>query len=255
MHSHDFRTAENFIGEKVLIIGAGPSGIEMALEIGKTANHLSWSNHLKKTHGREVNIELSDTVVQKSDVIKFTENGAEFEDGTFEEFSVVAYATGYDFKFPFLSADCGMFCDSKHIQPLYKHCLNINRPTMAIIGLPFFALGIPMYDLQIRFALKFMSGKKKQPTKDEMMKDMQHDEEERKLKGFAKKKAHFLGLEKHAGYYAELAEIADLQPLKPVLAKIFNKTVRNLFENFNTYRFYNFEIIDEELFLETFNPM
>lgn len=234
--------------------GAGPSGIEIALAIGKTAKYVAWSNHTKRTFGRDLNIDLPETVEQKVDVIKFSDNSAYFEDGSFDEFSVVIYATGYDYKFPFLSIDCGLSLDNKHVQPLYKHCINIDRPSMAIIGLPYFAIGVPLYDLQVRFALRFMSNEKKLPTKELMLQETLKDEEERKSKGFSKKKSHFLGLEKHAKYYDDLASTADVEAVEPVISKIFNKTVANLFDNFKTYRFFNFKVLDHESFEENFEP-
>jgi dimethylaniline monooxygenase (N-oxide forming) len=197
-------------------------------------------------------IKLPVSVEQKSDVIKFSENVVLFEDGSFEEFTVVVYCTGYDFKFPFLSTDCGLSLDEKQVSPLFRHCINIHFQSMAIIGLPFFGVGIPMFDLQVRFALKFMSGKKKLPSKEIMLIETEQDQKDRKSKGFPKKKAHYLGLEKHAKYYADLAELAEIESMKPVISRIFDKTVTNLFENFNTYRFYNFKIVDDENFEEIF---
>jgi hypothetical protein len=196
-------------------------------------------------------IKLPDNAQIKVDVVKFVENGAVFEDGSFEEFSTVVYATGYDFKFPFLSIDCGLSVDSKHVKPLFKHCININQPTMAIIALPFFSVGVPLFDLQVRFALKFMTGAKKLPTKAEMLHDMQDDEEQRKSEGFPKKKSHFLGLERHSKFYEDLAAIAEIQPMKPVIAKMFNKTVANIFADFNSYRQVDFKIVDDENFEES----
>jgi dimethylaniline monooxygenase (N-oxide forming) len=235
----------------VLSIGAGPSGIEITLAIGKAAKSVTWSNHAKKTYGRDLSIKLPENANMKVDVAKFVENGAVFEDGSFEEFSVVVYSTGYDFRFPFLSVDCGLSVDTKHVKPLFKHCININQPTMAIIALPFFAVGVPLYDLQVRFALKFMSGTKNLPSKAEMLQDMQEDEDQRKSEGFPKKKSHFLGLERHSKYYEDLAASAEIQPMKPVIPKIFNKTVANIFADFNSYRQVDFKIVDDENFEES----
>lgn len=252
IHSHDYRNAEQFKDEKVLIIGAGPSGIEMVLSIGKVAKSVLWSNHTRKSFKRDLIIELPKAVIHKPDVIKFTETSVEFEDGTIEEISVVAYATGYDFCYPFLSIDCGLSCYTKCIQPLYKHCININRPSMAIIGLPFFAIAMPMFDLQVRFFLKFLCGGKKLPLKEDMLQDTERDQDVRSARGFPKK-AHFLGPIAHASYYEALAKTGEIAPLKPVLAKIFNKSVQNLFTNFNNFKNYNFKIVDDENFVESYD--
>lgn len=57
--------------------------------------------------------------------------------------------TGYTFSFPFLSVNCGLqLQDMFLVQPLYKHLININHPTMAIVGLQICAYSY-MYDLQV----------------------------------------------------------------------------------------------------------
>lgn len=57
--------------------------------------------------------------------------------------------TGYIFSFPFLSVDCGLSLEDKFlVTPLYKHLININYPTMAIVGLQICAYSY-MYDLQV----------------------------------------------------------------------------------------------------------
>lgn len=48
-----------------------------------------------------------------------------------------------------MSIDCGLSVDDNYVQPLYKHCININRPTMALIGLPYYVCASQMFDLQV----------------------------------------------------------------------------------------------------------
>lgn len=56
---------------------------------------------------------------------------------------------GYKFSFPFLTIDSGLqIKDDFIVQPLYKHMININDPTLAIIGLQICAYTF-MYDLQV----------------------------------------------------------------------------------------------------------
>lgn len=247
LHSHFYRDAKHYENENVLIIGGGPSGIDLAIQIGKWAKKLVWANHMLKTFGQKLRITLSENSSEKPDVKRFTETGAEFDDGSFEEISTIIYATGYDFKFPFLSTDCGLQCHQKYVRPLYKHCININHPSMALIGLPFFAVGTDLFDLQIRFCLTFMTHKKLLPTRDEMIEDTRKEMEER-WKKLPKHKAHFLGMERHAQYYEELAKTAEIEAIKPVVVKIFNYNVNEIFERFDGFRNLNYKINDNETF-------
>ena len=72
----------------------------------------------------------------KTSVIEFTETSAVFEDGTVEEnIDVVIFTTGYTFSFPFFEEPLKSLCTKKIF--LYKQVfpLNLERATLAIIGL------------------------------------------------------------------------------------------------------------------------
>lgn len=89
MHSHDYRVPEIFKGKEVLVIGSGPSGVDITHEISKEANRVFFSQHAinpKFNYGENVTI--------KPDVEAFTKNGAQFSDGSEEQFSVVLFCTG-----------------------------------------------------------------------------------------------------------------------------------------------------------------
>lgn len=133
----------------VLVIGAGPSGMDLANEMSKVAKRVTLSHHQNpgpKTIFRP-NVDM------RPDVKRLTENGVEFVDGTEQIYSVIMYCTGYKYTFPFLSVDCGISVDENYVKPLYKHCININHPTMALIGVPFYVCASQMFDLQVQYLL------------------------------------------------------------------------------------------------------
>ena len=133
---------------------AGPSGTDIAQDVASTAECVFWSHHLKAPKHVKGN-----NIIQKPDIISMTEEGVHFKDGSYEKISTVLYCTGYEFTFPFLSVDSNLSCYDNYVQPLYKHCININRPSLAIIGLIFLNCPFQTFDLQVRFALKFMTEK------------------------------------------------------------------------------------------------
>lgn len=57
---------------------------------------------------------------------------------------------GYKYKYPFLSPECGVRVEDNHVQPLFKHFLNIEHPTMYFIGIPTNTTGFCMFDLQVK---------------------------------------------------------------------------------------------------------
>lgn len=98
IHSHDFRTAQAFKGDKVLVIGGGPSGLDLMAHISKTAERLTWSQNKRPQETKEAFEKRKDLLPPKvtlqENVKRFTATGAEFLDGTHETFTVVFFATG-----------------------------------------------------------------------------------------------------------------------------------------------------------------
>lgn len=88
IHSHDFRDAERYRGEKVLVIGKGASGLDIAIKLESVANKLKWSE--RKLSPEQQRYSFYSNVAVK----RFTATGTEFEDGSYETFSVIIYATG-----------------------------------------------------------------------------------------------------------------------------------------------------------------
>lgn len=242
MHSHDYRTPNRFSNKTVLTIGGGPSGVDITQDVAKQARKVFWSNHLSPR--KDI---MLDNLVQKSDVKRFTESGAEFSDGSHEYFDEILYCTGYRTTFPFLSVDCGLLCENNYVRPLFKHCLNINQPSMAIIGLTSKAPTIPVFDLQVRFCLTFMTGRKVLPSKDEMLTDTKREMEENRDKGMKESTAHFLG-SFQGRYYNDLASLAGIEPIKPVMLKIYQESHRTKEDDFMSYQDYNFTVVDDENF-------
>lgn len=243
IHSHSYRTPCSFTHRRVLIIGAGPSGVDITQEIAKVAGKVFWSNHLKPPKSfSEPNL------IQKPDVSQFTREGAIFADGSFESFDVIVYCTGYRYTFPFLSVDCSISADDNYVRPLYKHCLNINYPTMALIGLPFYVCPFQMFDLQIRFCLTFMTRRKELPQKEEMLNDSKCEMRCRWKQGLTRNKAHALGIGRQDAYFAELATIAEIVPIKSVILKMYEMNRKNQNSDFENYRRYKFTVVDNENF-------
>ncbi|XP_031633747.1 dimethylaniline monooxygenase [N-oxide-forming] 3-like, partial [Contarinia nasturtii] len=165
MHSRAYRKPETFVGEDVLVIGRGPSSHDIARQLYDADVRVVQSSYkpvsaLKKQmeamtidepndfHGECQTVD-SNLSSESSNVKRFKdENRVEFEDGTCQKISVVIYATGYKYSYPFLDASAGIHVKDNFVEPLYMHVLNVEHPTMAFIGVAHGGLHFPMYDLQ-----------------------------------------------------------------------------------------------------------
>lgn len=153
MHSHDYRYPEPFKDQRVLVIGAGPSGIDITRDVSTTARFVGFSHHLP---AKLENV-YDENVKQVPDVAQILEDGkVHFTDGDVLEFDTIIYCTGYKYVYPFLSPECQIKVEDNHVTELYKHMININHPTMYLIGIPFTTLIVPLLDLQVIFNIIFI---------------------------------------------------------------------------------------------------
>lgn len=228
------------------MIGAGPSGIDLAHIISKVAQRVTLAHHLSKN----LETKFKSNLDQKPDVQKLTETGAEFVDGSECSYSTILYCTGYKYSFPFLSVDCGVESDNNYVRPLYKHCLSINRPTLAFLGLTSFNCVSQTVDLQSRFCLTFMMGKKSLPSKKEMLEETEREMNERRSCGDKIHHAHTMG-PRQGNYFIDLAKTADLVPIKPVFAKAHVEATTRLMNDIINFRFDKFHFVDDENFVVT----
>ncbi|XP_011209077.2 uncharacterized protein LOC105230162 [Bactrocera dorsalis] len=245
LHSHWYRKPDTFEGTTVLVIGAGPSGMDITNHISKFAKQIYLSHNLDPAPCTD----FMPNVTQKTVVKRFTADGAVFKDDTTETFDHIIFCTGYKYTFPFLSIDVSLRVDDNFVHPLYKHCINIHYPTMALIGLPFYVCPSQSFDLQVRFALAFFTKKREFPSREEMFADLEKDKENRRKKGLTNRLAHAMG-DKQYDYYQDLSETAGIENIKPVINKIMEDCSRKYIYELATYRNDRFKVLDDETFVK-----
>lgn len=159
IHSHVYRVPEAFKGQRVLTIGAGPSGIDITMDLSSVADFVGFSHHgsIYLKTGKE-NV-FNKNVKQLPDVAEILDDGkVRFLNGEEIDFDSIVFCTGYNNSYNFLSPECQIRVEDNHVRELYKHIININHPTMYFIGLTFATLIVPLMDLQVNslfFCLKF----------------------------------------------------------------------------------------------------
>lgn len=79
----------------MLVIGGGPSGVDIAQHISKTAKYVTLSTKEKISLSDQIRMEAyGKNSSFRPIVYRFTPKGAVFDDNTFREFNVVIFATG-----------------------------------------------------------------------------------------------------------------------------------------------------------------
>lgn len=119
---------------------------------------------------------------------------------------------------------------------------------MGIIGVNHLICPNQTFDIQARFCLTFMTGKKRMPTKAEMMDELEEDLKWRREKGYPEKKFHHLGGDILNEYYRDLADKADLEPIQPIIAQMHTQSLVNRRTDYIGFHDYKFEVVDENNF-------
>lgn len=120
---------------------------------------------------------------------------------------------------------------------------------MAFIGLPFYVCATQMFDLQVRFCLSFITGRKKMPTKETMLQDTEREMNDRWARGYKIHQAHLMGPEQNK-YYSDLSTTAGIEPLKPVITKLHNESSQRFLDDLTHFRQDVFRILDDETFIK-----
>lgn len=58
--------------------------------------------------------------------------------------------TGYKYNYTFLDDSCGLTVTPRSVTPLYKYMVNVNQPTMMVMGLIVKACVVVALDAQVR---------------------------------------------------------------------------------------------------------
>ena len=162
IHSHDYRFREPYIDKrKVVVIGAGPSGIDMALDVASVATEViflnrsvtSFSSNLP-ANVRQVRGEIHRFTGLSSVSVKVFEKNREETFAEFEEVDGVILATGYRLStLGFLDLEsCGLDWneDEDTVEGIYRHLINISQPSMALLSVSKPTLSFPLYHQQVK---------------------------------------------------------------------------------------------------------
>ncbi|KAK6634679.1 hypothetical protein RUM43_012080 [Polyplax serrata] len=245
IHSHDYRMPDFFKDMTVVVIGAGPSGLDIGLDLTSSAKQVYLSHHSPD----KIDTCFPKNFTFKPDVEKLTSKEVFFMDGTAVQADCVLYCTGYLYRFPFLSEDCGVKVRENYVHPLYKHVIAIDSPSLAFIGLPFYVCAFSMFDLQARFFIESLTGRFKLPSKEDMLRDENDEFNRRKTNGFGLRDFHKMG-PLQMDYYNDLSETAKIEALPPVLTLLHNESSRRFLEDLNHFRNDNYIIVDNQNFKE-----
>ncbi|XP_051884476.1 uncharacterized protein zgc:77439 [Pristis pectinata] len=247
MHSHEFRFAEPFTGKNLVLLGAGPSGIDIALELCSVAKQVV----LIHKHSF-ISSHLPPNCLLLKGVNRFSQTGVICNDGMEYPADVFMFCTGYNYSFPFLAREVGLNIKDHRVTPLYKHIVHTTFPTLLFIGLCKTVCPFPLFHCQVLFALATLDGTCKLPPKPDMDAVTECEYKSCLQNGISHR--HFHKLDSlQWNYIDELVHLAKSDPLPPVTKDLYeaNKEMRK--QDLCNYKRFNYEIVSPDTWIKV-NP-
>ncbi|KAI2608663.1 FAD/NAD(P)-binding domain-containing protein [Hypoxylon fragiforme] len=178
-HSKLYRNPELYRGKKVVVVGTGASGLDIASQIQAVCKPPLLVS--AQTEVPPETLAHIGNVKQVGQIKRFLveERGAEFlplsDSGPEEggagietDIDAVLFCTGYLFTFPFLNTlqKTPLVTDGRQVYGVAKHLLHVAHPTLAFPGLPIKVIPFPLAEAQAAVLARLWSNQLPLPMKE-----------------------------------------------------------------------------------------
>ncbi|CAG2117386.1 unnamed protein product, partial [Medioppia subpectinata] len=239
LHTHDYRVADGFEGEVVLVLGGGPSGVDISIEVSEVAKQVIFCHR-----NAEPFLNLSENIVQElSEIQEITETGVELKNGNQYKVNTILLATGYQSDLSFLDKSCAINVNnSGRVEGIYLHFINQTYPSMAIWAISRIPIPFPYYHIQVSLFMKCLTRELELPSIKEMESHTQQELSLRKSIGLSER--HYNKISQSSYDYCHtLTQMANIKPLSPVVNKLHDDIQEFRKQDIIGYKNMNFSII------------
>ena len=246
IHSHSYREPDVYANQVVLVVGAGPSGKDILLDLSSHSKQLYFCNR-----GPTLTTSLPNNVCTVPEIYEVKEDGTvKLVDGQNIKVDSIIMATGYIFFYPFLSEDAGITVkeEGKRVTPLYKQTFCVSHPSLIFIGVNKSTI-IPMLDFQVKWVKQVLTRKKMLPSKEEMISDDEMIFQKRLDRGISPKLAgHFLFLEMW-NLMECWAKLGGSEVLSPIVRMVYEDSIYRRRYDLMHYKDINYCLLEKEKWL------
>ena len=244
IHSSWYKEPEPFKHQSVLVVGAGPSGMDLVIDLAAHARVVYLCSRVTPKS------KVPENVQKLPGISELKEDGRVcFENGEERSVDCVVLATGYLYSYPFLSEESGIkVVEGKRVTHLYKHTFNVAHPSMAVVGVNSGLIPFPTFDLQVQWIVRVWRGMNALPPKQEMIRDVDAVYESRLQDGLPPHRAgHYLG-DKRWEFNEQLSQLGGIEPPPPVVRPLYDLVREQRACDVATYRDNTFTIINNKEF-------
>jgi trimethylamine monooxygenase len=169
MHSHDFRSADEFAGKDVLCVGASYSSEDIGIQCYKYgAKSVTFSFRT-----RAMGFKWPESIDERPLLERVEGKTAFFKDGTSKDFDAIVLCTGYLHHHPFMEDSLRLKSRNRLYPPnMYKGIFWIDNPKLMYIGMQDQFYTFNMFDAQAWYARDVVLGRITLPSKSDMIDDI-----------------------------------------------------------------------------------
>lgn len=174
IHSHNFRDAKEYAGKKLLVIGNGYSGEDIAMQCCKFGAHSATVcyQEIMGPMGHDFgHMPIYDSPLPE----RYDPATKEFVfvNGKRGQFDAMIYCTGYKHMFPFLSGDMELRTPNRLVPDmLWKGSLHTNMSKLMFVGAPDQYYTFSAFHATGKFTIGVIEGRVAIPSKEEMLADI-----------------------------------------------------------------------------------
>ncbi|KAL7797597.1 hypothetical protein V8C37DRAFT_370041 [Trichoderma ceciliae] len=169
-HSKQYRKNDQFKGKKVVIVGNGPSGLDLALQINEVASRTLMSVRHATPPDKIAHIGCEEV----PEIVEFLpdQRGLLLKDGSKEkDVDHVVFCTGFLFGYTFLpDLNHRIITSGRSVHGLYQHLFLIQHPTLVFPALNMKSVPWPLAESQAAVFSAVWSNNLQLPSDDEMKK-------------------------------------------------------------------------------------
>eukprot|EP00189_Rhodosorus_marinus_P014138 CAMPEP_0184746334 /NCGR_PEP_ID=MMETSP0315-20130426/8868_1 /TAXON_ID=101924 /ORGANISM="Rhodosorus marinus, Strain UTEX LB 2760" /LENGTH=425 /DNA_ID=CAMNT_0027218843 /DNA_START=155 /DNA_END=1432 /DNA_ORIENTATION=+ len=237
-HSSVYRTPTPFRDQTVVLLGYGPSGVDIGIDIarGGAKQVLVAHRGYVQDEGALPNLSFRPTMVRVEG------STIHFADGRTVDADQIVLCTGYAYNFPFLDPEIGVTVKNQVISKLYRHLVFTKDPTLSFVGIPQKIVPFPVFHYQSVYVAKYLSGEVDLASEEERENELN---EEWKIHGDkADRFFHVFG-PRQWEYMHSLAQQTEQTPMPRALQGVFENTAAIRKANPLSYRARQYEVFGE----------
>ncbi|MDX1710443.1 MAG: NAD(P)/FAD-dependent oxidoreductase [Rhodovibrionaceae bacterium] len=169
LHAHDFRSANEFTGKDLLVIGASYSAEDIGLQChkyGAKSVTMCWRT-------APMGFKWPETMEERPLLTKVEGTTCHFRDGSSKDVDAIILCTGYQHHFPFMEESLKLQTVNRLYSPgLYKGVVWASNPRLFYLGMQDQWYTFTMFDAEAWFARDVILGRIDLPSEKEMRQDM-----------------------------------------------------------------------------------